>query len=65
MHTDDHVDDSVFFESVLFGLTVNAMIIQDRRRSFNTLTLILYRDGMFYFIAVTSKCLFRIFALRF
>ena len=31
------------------------MIIQDRRRSFNSLTLILYRDGMFYFIAVAGK----------
>ncbi|THH23059.1 hypothetical protein EUX98_g8118 [Antrodiella citrinella] len=49
---------SIIFETILFGLTVNAMLIQDRRRSFNTLTLILYRDGIFFFVAVAFCSLF-------
>ncbi|TCD67613.1 hypothetical protein EIP91_012178 [Steccherinum ochraceum] len=56
---------SVIFESILFGLTVNVMIIQDRRRSFNTLTLILYRDGMLYFVAVASCSLFSLLVWAF
>ncbi|CCM03457.1 uncharacterized protein FIBRA_05590 [Fibroporia radiculosa] len=44
---------SVIFETLLFGLTIVAMIRQDKRRSFTTLSLLLYRDGMLYFVAVT------------
>lgn len=37
---------SVVFETILFALTVMAMLSHDRCHSFSTLTLILYRDGM-------------------
>ena len=36
---------SVIFESLLFTLTVHAMLSADRRRSLNTLSHILFRDG--------------------
>lgn len=36
---------SVFFETLLFGLTIAAMLRQEKRRSFSTLSLLLYRDG--------------------
>ncbi|KAH9925758.1 uncharacterized protein B0H18DRAFT_365979 [Fomitopsis serialis] len=49
---------SVFFETLLFGLTVVAMLRQEKRRSFSTLSLLLYRDGMLYFVAVTVCSLF-------
>jgi len=52
---------SVIFESILFALTVYAMMAGNRRRSFNTLTLILYRDGLLYFFAVTVCSLFSLF----
>ena len=39
---------SVFFETLLFGLTIAAMLRQEKRRSFSTLSLLLYRDGRFY-----------------
>ncbi|KZT02819.1 uncharacterized protein LAESUDRAFT_729783 [Laetiporus sulphureus 93-53] len=44
---------SVVFETLLFVLTVVAMLRQERRRSFSSLSLLLYRDGMLYFVAVT------------
>jgi len=49
---------SVVFETLLFGLTVVAMLRQEQRRSFSTLSLLLYRDGMLYFVAVTICSLF-------
>ncbi|KAI0075594.1 hypothetical protein K474DRAFT_1708864 [Panus rudis PR-1116 ss-1] len=49
---------SVIFETILFCLTVYAMFGRNRRHSFNTLTLILYRDGMFYFVIVAFCSLF-------
>ncbi|KAI0777635.1 hypothetical protein BD413DRAFT_185228 [Trametes elegans] len=49
---------SVFFETLLFGLTILAMIYQGQRRSLTSLSLLLYRDGMLYFVAVTFCSLF-------
>lgn len=49
---------SVVFETLLFALTVIAMLRQEKRRSFSTLSLLLYRDGMLYFVAVTICSLF-------
>ncbi|OCH88025.1 hypothetical protein OBBRIDRAFT_115510 [Obba rivulosa] len=49
---------SIVFESLLFGLTVQAMLKQERRHSLNPLSLLLYRDGMLYFVAVTFCTLF-------
>ncbi|KAI9063695.1 hypothetical protein FKP32DRAFT_1571748 [Trametes sanguinea] len=49
---------SVFFETLLFGLTIKAMLIQGQQHSFTSLSLLLYRDGMFYFVAVTLCSLF-------
>ncbi|CAL1711026.1 unnamed protein product [Somion occarium] len=49
---------SVIFESLFFGLTLYAMFDSDRRHSLNTLSLILYRDGMLYFIVVAFCSLF-------
>ncbi|KZT64732.1 hypothetical protein DAEQUDRAFT_732276 [Daedalea quercina L-15889] len=49
---------SIFFETLLFVLTVVAMLRQEKRRSFSTLSLLLYRDGMLYFVAVTVCSLF-------
>ncbi|KAJ3481481.1 hypothetical protein NLI96_g7629 [Meripilus lineatus] len=46
---------SVIFESMLFVLTLLAMVAHDRKRSFSSLTIILYRDGMFYFLVVSCK----------
>ncbi|KAI0916218.1 hypothetical protein AcV5_003217 [Taiwanofungus camphoratus] len=46
---------SVIFETLLFALTIVAMLRQEQRRSFSTLSLLLYRDGMLYFVAVTSE----------
>ncbi|KAJ3540978.1 hypothetical protein NM688_g6152 [Phlebia brevispora] len=44
---------TVVFESLLFAVTLIALIEQDDCRSLSRLTLILYRDGMLYFVAVT------------
>ena len=41
------------FETLLFGLTINAMYQHGKRNSHTALSLLLYRDGMVYFIAVT------------
>lgn len=49
---------SVFFETLLFGLTIVAMIYQGQRHSLTSLSLLLYRDGMLYFVAVTFCSLF-------
>ncbi|KAH9950720.1 hypothetical protein B0H21DRAFT_863520 [Amylocystis lapponica] len=49
---------SVVFETLLFSLTVFAMIRQDPRKSFSSLSILLYRDGMLYFVAVTLCSLF-------
>ncbi|KAH9849414.1 hypothetical protein C2E23DRAFT_391240 [Lenzites betulinus] len=49
---------SVFFETLLFGLTITAMIYQGQNHSLTTLSLLLYRDGMLYFVAVTFCSLF-------
>ncbi|KAL4252184.1 hypothetical protein ABKN59_005504 [Abortiporus biennis] len=49
---------SVIFETILFGLTFFAMVGHDKRHSFNTLSIILYRDGMLYFVVVTLCSLF-------
>ncbi|KAI0635114.1 hypothetical protein C8Q77DRAFT_1053543 [Trametes polyzona] len=49
---------SVIFETLLFGLTIKAMIYQGQRRSLTSLSLLLYRDGMLYFVAVTFCSLF-------
>ncbi|EMD36552.1 hypothetical protein CERSUDRAFT_95841 [Gelatoporia subvermispora B] len=38
---------SIIFESLLFGLTVRAMLEQEKRRSFNPLSFLLYRDVTF------------------
>ncbi|OSD07961.1 hypothetical protein PYCCODRAFT_1497769 [Trametes coccinea BRFM310] len=49
---------SVFFETLLFGLTIKAMLYQGQQHSFTSLSLLLYRDGMLYFVAVTLCSLF-------
>ncbi|KAI0674253.1 hypothetical protein C8Q78DRAFT_581610 [Trametes maxima] len=49
---------SVVFETLLFGLTITAMFYQGQRRSLTSLSLLLYRDGMLYFVAVTFCSLF-------
>ncbi|KAI0330632.1 hypothetical protein GY45DRAFT_725811 [Cubamyces sp. BRFM 1775] len=49
---------SVFFETLLFGLTIKAMVYQGQRHSLTSLSLLLYRDGMLYFVAVTLCSLF-------
>ncbi|KAI0360730.1 hypothetical protein OH77DRAFT_1517171 [Trametes cingulata] len=49
---------SVFFETLLFALTIKAMLYQGKRHSFTSLSLLLYRDGMLYFVAVTFCSLF-------
>ncbi|RDX54440.1 hypothetical protein OH76DRAFT_962163 [Lentinus brumalis] len=49
---------SVVFETLLFALTIRAMFIQGQRESLSSLSLLLYRDGMLYFIAVTFCSLF-------
>ncbi|PCH37047.1 hypothetical protein WOLCODRAFT_28900 [Wolfiporia cocos MD-104 SS10] len=49
---------SILFETLLFSLTIVAMLRQEKRRSFSTLSLLLYRDGMLYFVAVTVCSLF-------
>ncbi|OBZ77824.1 hypothetical protein A0H81_02036 [Grifola frondosa] len=46
---------SVVFESFLFVLTVNSL---RRQRNLTSLSLLLYRDGMLYFVAVTLCSLF-------
>ncbi|KAI0826672.1 hypothetical protein BC628DRAFT_250289 [Trametes gibbosa] len=49
---------SVFFETLLFGLTITAMLYQGQHRSLTSLSLLLYRDGMLYFVAVTFCSMF-------
>ncbi|KAL6300326.1 hypothetical protein BKA93DRAFT_740658, partial [Sparassis latifolia] len=49
---------SVVFESLIFGLTLFALIRHELRHSFSSLSLLLYRDGMLYFVAVTFCSLF-------
>lgn len=44
---------TVIFESILFILTLLALLSQEDCRSFSKLTRILYLDGMIYFMAVT------------
>ncbi|KAK7691476.1 hypothetical protein QCA50_004875 [Cerrena zonata] len=56
---------SVIFESVLFTLTVCAMLDADRRRTLNTLSHILFRDGMLYFIVVSFCSLFSLLVWAF
>ncbi|KAI0700289.1 hypothetical protein BC835DRAFT_1412095 [Cytidiella melzeri] len=51
---------TVIFESLLFILTLIALLFMGNGQSFSDLTLILYRDGTIYFFAVTicsSFCL--------
>ncbi|KAI0821501.1 hypothetical protein BC629DRAFT_1587759 [Irpex lacteus] len=51
---------TVIFESLLFLLTLVALLSLDSGQSFSDLTVILYRDGTIYFVAVTicsSFCL--------
>ncbi|EJF63931.1 hypothetical protein DICSQDRAFT_134523 [Dichomitus squalens LYAD-421 SS1] len=49
---------SIIFETLLFGLTIKAMFHEGQRRSLTSLSLLLYRDGMLYFVAVTFCSLF-------
>ncbi|RPD65425.1 hypothetical protein L226DRAFT_530992 [Lentinus tigrinus ALCF2SS1-7] len=49
---------TVVFETLLFMLTIRAMFVQGQRESLTSLSLLLYRDGMLYFIAVTFCSLF-------
>ncbi|KAI0765014.1 hypothetical protein C8Q74DRAFT_1205872 [Fomes fomentarius] len=49
---------SVVFETLLFGLTVKALLVQDQRHLLTSLSLLLYRDGMLYFLAVLVCSLF-------
>jgi len=57
---------SIIFETILFILTLIAMIEHDnKRRSFNTLTVILYRDGMLYFVVVSLCSLFSLLVWAF
>ncbi|KAI1798281.1 hypothetical protein LXA43DRAFT_21471 [Ganoderma leucocontextum] len=49
---------SITFETLLFGLTIKAMFHEGQRRSLTSLSLLLYRDGMLYFVAVTLCSLF-------
>ncbi|GJE92490.1 hypothetical protein PsYK624_086440 [Phanerochaete sordida] len=44
---------TVIFESILFMLTILALLNQEDCRSFSKLTRILYLDGLVYFAAVT------------
>ncbi|KAI0087180.1 hypothetical protein BDY19DRAFT_995255 [Irpex rosettiformis] len=51
---------TVIFESLLFLLTLIALLSLDEGQSFSDLTVILYRDGTIYFVAITicsSFCL--------
>ncbi|KAM5532115.1 hypothetical protein V8D89_014208 [Ganoderma adspersum] len=49
---------SITFETLLFGLTIKAMFHEGQRHSLTSLSLLLYRDGMLYFVAVTFCSLF-------
>jgi len=49
---------SVFFESFVFFLTVHAMLRHEPQHSFSSLSVLLYRDGVLYFVAVTVCSLF-------
>ncbi|EKM53282.1 uncharacterized protein PHACADRAFT_259529, partial [Phanerochaete carnosa HHB-10118-sp] len=44
---------TIIFETILFILTLLALLKQEDSRSFGKLTRILFRDGMVYFVAVT------------
>ncbi|KAI8970541.1 hypothetical protein BD414DRAFT_540824 [Trametes punicea] len=46
---------SIVFETLLFGLTIKALLYQGQRHSLTSLSLLLYRDGMLYFVAVTCE----------
>lgn len=37
--------DSVVFETLIFALTIKAMLLQGQRQSLTSLSLLLYRDG--------------------
>ncbi|KAI0746705.1 hypothetical protein C8Q80DRAFT_789399 [Daedaleopsis nitida] len=49
---------SVVFETLIFALTIRAMLMQGQRHSLTSLSLLLYRDGMLYFVAVLLCSLF-------
>jgi len=52
---------SLFYELLLFLLTMTRAIAEAQRREYSPITSILYRDGILYFVAIAMCSLFCMF----